>query len=146
MSGLVKELVIDRAKWRRGDGGGVVLLDERGCGCVLGHLLDACGVARELLALHEVPSSPPVSRVLSTSFRYLVIRARMSSVGNSALRYLVIQARSSVGNSACSHFTCCALDLNDDAELADVVRERHLINLFGEQRIALHFVGEGRPT
>lgn len=132
MSALVQEFTIDRSKWRRGDGGGV-LLDDGGCGCVLGHLLAACGVAREPLSQSEVPSDPKVRRLLSGDLEELLLR-RHSDPDSS-----------SVSVSGRTLFSCAALAENDLGG-DEGRREARLIDLFRRAGITLRFVGEGRPS
>ena len=52
MTQRVKKVVIDRSKWTDG-----FLLSSDGCSCVLGHILLACGIPREVLLGHTLTFS-----------------------------------------------------------------------------------------
>ena len=124
---LPKTLVIDRARWLRGDGDGK-LLDENGKMCCLGFLSRAIGYAPREIRYKLDPTG--------------IVRARPSK---RALRFGALLAwpdKDDPGRPSRSVVCDLLVHTNDDAGMSDRAREARIERLFARVGVKVRFVGE----
>ncbi len=113
----IKELVIDRSKWKRGSPSNhdTYLLDDDGKMCCLGFYALACGVDEESIRNKTEPE-------------FLEFEIPGLSYDNEETGY--------IHNT---EFACSAIPINDTIAMDEDQREEALINLFKENNVSLTF-------
>lgn len=113
LNGTIKEFKVIRAKWLRGSDS--ELLDENGKMCCLGFVCSQLGISKELL---QDKDNPYEIKLL--------------------LPYLTDYYHSMIVDSSLSKE---AIQINDDVNISDSIRESKLIKLFKQYGLSIKFEG-----
>jgi hypothetical protein len=124
----MKQLVIDRSRWLRGNPDDSCLLDRNGKMCCLGFYLKSCGAADvELLEA----GSPACLTHHPRPAKWLVVNVARDD----------LHEATQLDSNRCT----ALMQVNDSVEWTDENREREIAHLFHRQGIEVEFVDGSVP-
>jgi hypothetical protein len=132
-------LVIDRAKWGRGDSDGMLLNPETGKMCCLGFLARECGLAARTIESQGVPSSLATWRddeMIPHKVR------RHQDVWNAVQSKIKPRLPFKGADAKSEDMEDLLAAINDTAALTTARRERLLTKEFAKVGVKVTFVGE----